>query len=313
MIDFIKAHFDNKGVMEKIITEQPRFDVTEIYNRNFESTTYPVRTKIDNLLINITNQGGYVSNSLHKYFNVKRKRGLQNFDDFTYGNLCECLDLLKKDLSGYDLSNTKLTKLEFGFNVDLEFSPSRLIQENVLFHKLKAPCYDPKNKLAMCIKKFEYDQYTVKIYDKSKQFSLDNKNILRFEICYTSKKQFNEFGIYNLNDLRNKKALKLMFEDLLKKYDELLIIDSYNGTVEMEKSDNTKITKYTNPSTWVDYTNNKNPSTKSKNSIKFKQLIKDNDLDGWQRYLRELLIEKFSELMGGQGEIRQIFPLANVA
>lgn len=315
MIDFIKAHFEHKGVMESTIINSPQFIVTELYNRNFENTTYPMRTKLHNLQVNITNSGGYISNSLHKYYNQKKGSALQNADDFNYNNLCECLDLLQADLEGYDLSNTRLTKLEFGFNIDLEYSPSKFIQENVLLYKLKSSCYDPKNKPEMCIKKFEYDQYTVKIYDKSLQFGLNgrSKNILRFEICYTSKRQFNDFGIFNLNDLRKRDALKLMFKDLLKKYDELLIIDSYKGTVEMEKSDNQKLIKYTNPSTWIDYTKNASPNTKSRHFKKFKQLITDNDLDDWQHGLRELLIEKFIELMGGQGEIRQMFSPANAA
>ena len=37
----------------------------------------------------------------------------------------------------------------------------------------------------------------LKIYDKAKQYKLD-ENILRYEIKYTRKREFNKLGVYTL-------------------------------------------------------------------------------------------------------------------
>ena len=299
MIDFIKAHFKGKHIVEQhLIKQRGEYLLEGKYNYSHGEKMYPLRSKRGNMFINITEKGGYIENSLHKHFNELIGEGNHNHNDFDYCNLIVALNALEGELN-YPLEDTVLTNLEFGFNIDLGKDPTHFLENNLLMYKAKSPCYNPKNNKTMKFKEFTYNEYRIKVYNKSLQYGLDKKgeNILRIEIKYKSKVQLNKFGIYNLLDLKNPSFMYSLFDDFLKKFDDLLIIDSYNGNSSMTRKERLFITHCTNPNYWIDLRNNFSRNIVSIKKRKLDVLIEKHELDTWKKELKSLLVKKFSDLI----------------
>jgi len=297
MIDFIKFRFnDYHLIKDQVFDNKANLSLMGKFDYIIDKDTYPIRGKLKTLDINITKKSAYLSNSLHKYWNSTNGLGVQNHNDFSFLGINACIDRLEKEL-GHDLSNTTLTNLEFGLNLDLgKICPTQFIDSNVLFYKLKLPCFAPKNKQKMKINSFNYKRYSLKIYNKSLQYGLEKQNLLRVEIKYLSKMEFNKFGIYNVKDLCKIEAQRELFKDLISKYDDLVIVDSYDGNSSMEKKDRELLLRFTNPGYWIETNNNCHPNTKTNRKKCFNKLIKDNNLDKWKIEIRNALIEKFEFL-----------------
>ena len=299
MIDYIKAYLKDKSLMESNLKNSRVKEFKGKMDMETKKLEYPLRAKYENLFINITEKGGHIENSIHKYFNEVAKNPPGNYSDFYYCDLVSALKTMESELK-YDLEKTILTRFEFGFNLHIGFNPTQILENNVLGYDLKSPCYNPKNDKNMKIKEFIYDQYVIKIYNKSLHYQLnddDNFDILRVEIKYKSKKVFNKFGIYNLNDLKNPTCLKLIFNDFMKKLEKLDIIDSYKGSDEMSIKKRNQFIKFTNENYWIDLKNNFHKNTVLNKKNEFKKMIEDYHLDTWKIEIMKLLHQKFNQLM----------------
>lgn len=305
MIDFIKVKLLDKTRMEQQLIKQKESYILEgKYNYTIADKMYPLRSRRENLFINITEQGGTIENSLHKFFNQLVGEGIHNFNDFDFCDVLYALNVLEEE-TNYPLEQTIITNLEFGFNIELNKCPTQFLEHHVLMHNYKSPCYEPKNDKGKKIKKFTYTEYEVKIYNKSLQYDkvkefkdrLIDRNILRIEVKYKSKKQLHKLGIYNLSDLKKPQNLQMLMQDFLRKYNDLLIIDSYNGNAEMSKKERQFITHCTHPNYWIELRNTKHFNTISNQKKKFQKLIRKYELDSWKKQLKKDILSKFNELM----------------
>jgi hypothetical protein len=298
MIDYIKAHFSDKVVVEKNLKNRDTYQPLEQkYDLTNSSLEYPLRTQIDGLHINITNKGGYVENSIHKYYNEIAQNPKGNYNDFYYCDLVCTLNILQQELK-YDLRNTTLTNLEFGFNIHIGINPTDFLENHVLMCDFKSPCYNPKNSASMKIKKFTYEQFEIKIYNKSLQYNLmgNNSDILRVEIKYKTKKILNQFGIYNLMDLQKPECISALFKDFIKRLGKLQIVDSYNGSDKMTKKEREEFIRFTNDNYWIKLRKEKPNSSCLSKKNKYEKMVKKYELDSWRKQLRKLLIDKFHQL-----------------
>ena len=305
MIDLVKAKFLDKDRIErKLISEKDNFPVDGQYSYSFAEKKYPLRSRRENLFINVTEKGATIENSLHKYFNNHVSGENQNFDDFHLCDILYALDALGHELD-YPLKDTILTSLEFGFNIEMDICPTKFLTNYVLMYDTKTPCYNPKNGKNKKIKKFIYTEYEIKIYNKTldqsrhKQFKslLEGTKILRVEIKFKSKRLLNGIGIYTLDDLRKPSIYHTLMETFLKKYENLLIIDSYDGSSLMGKKERRFISDCTHPNYWHKLKEEKHSNTVSNHKNKLKGLMKKYELDTWKKNLRIDLLNKFHELM----------------
>ena len=305
MIDYIRTKLVDKYKMEnKLIKEKRRYNVEGKYSYSNDEKIYPIRSRIENLYINLTEKGGYIENSIHKYFNNLVSNENQNFNDFYFCDILYALDVLEDEID-YPLEDTILTNLEFGFNIEMDICPTKFLENHVLMHNLKSPCYHPKNDRNMKIKKFTYTEYEIKMYNKTLDHSrfkafkerLKETNILRIEIKYKSKKQLNKLGIFNLSDLKNPKSYIALIHDFLEKYDDLLIIDSYKGNSFMNKKDSLFITHATHPNYWIDLRDNMHSNTVTNQKNKLKKLVNKHGLDSWKKQFKRDVLRKFNQLM----------------
>lgn len=305
MIDFVKGSFGNKSKVENFILRDETllrkgfFNAREIYSYSQEKFVYPIKAELHNMHINISKQGGYIMNSLHKLNNVLEGRDVGNYNDFSFLELIKTLEWIEKNLN-YPLNEISITNLEFGFNLDIDLNPSLVLDNNILMYDFQAPCYNPKNNRDIKIKKFTTTNYEIKVYNKSLQYQLEGElsTILRIEVKYKSRRLLNKLNIYSLEDLRNPNTLSDLYEDFCKKIDRLLIIDNYAGCDSMKKRDKEQIKSYTHPNFWINLKQNAHRNTVLKHKKQCLELIKKYDLNNWEEVLKDLIYEKFKSLMG---------------
>ncbi|EKT4553153.1 hypothetical protein JE945_002336 [Flavobacterium psychrophilum] len=294
MIDFVRVNYQDKNRLEHFVMNKENFKkVYTVLEYHSGEILYPYKTNLSNMEIVINEKGGYVKNSLHKLNNLLMTGEEQNYNDFGYSELCAITDYLKDNV--IDVMETKLTQLEYGFNINVPRSAESIIKETVLMHNLKRHTalrkFDGKGLLL----EFEYDNFIIKIYDKAKQYSLD-ENKLRFEIKFKKAIEFNKLGVYNLTDLKNKEILGNLFKYLMKRLNELIIVDNYSENLEIEKTDIDKLNAYSSFMFWETMTR-KTRNDKSEFKTDYFKLLEKYDLLKTKNMLKNQLVQKFEKLL----------------
>ncbi|KAA0130445.1 hypothetical protein FY557_01595 [Chryseobacterium sp. SN22] len=110
---------------------------------------------IDVLKILKSNYGkiSICQNSIHTYFNFKNDWGTGNYTDFPYGDILTAFQQLQGDLNE-DISDYKVTNLEFGLNIRTSLSPKQMLENNFLMFN-----FDEFNQHYTFKKKGSYKQY----------------------------------------------------------------------------------------------------------------------------------------------------------
>ncbi|MDU1889619.1 MAG: hypothetical protein E6767_02920 [Dysgonomonas sp.] len=300
MIDWTETKLLDKGLIDKYIKDGRRKKSTITYpSRDGSSDT--TLHRIHNLQLKAAPKTTTLGGSLHSFHNALNgftsghpKHKWVNYNDFTYSDLLEIINWLERSLS-YDLTQTSITLCEFGFNLKLDMSPKEFLENHVSMYKFRTPCKDPKYRDDMKIKKFELDDYYLKIYDKSLQFNLD-ENILRIEVGFKTD-ILRDYGIESLKDLTCTDKLDGLFGKMLNIYDDLLIVDRYDGCREMSGTEVRKIIKYTHPQHWIDLLGEKRYSTRSTHKAELQSLLQKYGLDSRKNYLRQLIIDEYRYLL----------------
>jgi len=146
------------------------------------------------------------------------------------------------------------------------------------------------------LKQFRHSNFFVKIYDKGKQFRLNN-NILRIEIKFIKAKEFQKMGIFNINDLKSHIILKKLFDHLINRFDELTIIDDFDELSIPDKKDYDLLCRYSNPIFWEEILKGSHQQKRARHKVVFNNLLERNDLLKTKAFLKTLLFEKFIYLI----------------
>jgi len=295
MIDFIKIHYSDKSRLEPFVKNAQNFvDLDMVLEYHSGEIRYPYRTKLDNMQVTLSENSGSVRNSIHKLFNLLKNSIEHNYNDFTYSNLYQTINYLSNKI--IDSNTTKITQLEFGLNITVSTPAENFIKKNILMHNLKNYNHNRKYYGKGELKQFDHHNYFIKVYDKAKQFQL-NENILRFEIKFIRPVEFQKMGIYCLEDLKDKSKLISLFKYLIKRFDELTIIDEFNSDMIGNEIDYNKLIKYINPNFWNEELENKSRQTKANYNKDFKRILIRYGLLKTKLYLRLQMINKFRFLL----------------
>lgn len=295
MIDFIRVHYDDKNQLETFVLDKTKFEKAfTVLEYHSGVIMYPYRVNLENMEIVINEKSGYVKNSIHKLNNLLLEGDEHNYNDFSYSQLCSMIDFLNDNV--IDIASNKITQFEFGLNIKIPVKPEDFISKNVLMHNFEKHTAIRKFKGRGYLLEFEHYNYKIKIYDKSKQYRIKKDNILRFEIKFLNSKEFNPLGVYNINDLKDVQVLNKLFNYLLKRYDELLIVDGFSSESISDK-DVQKLGMYSSFSYWENLINNNQRQTKMNNKRKYLKMLENYKLLERKNYLREQLIAKFKQLM----------------
>lgn len=254
---------------------------------------YPKRGKYKNLDVSITLINAYINGSLHKFRNLVLFDEDHNYNDFSFCQVKEVVAYLTKK---FNIENsTSLTNLEFGFNIDLSKNPQEIIDYNLLMYKNKHHYRDDKFGGKGDFKEFKTTDFSIKIYNKSKQYDL-NEHKLRIELKITSKRYLQKIGIFKLEDITENEVIFRLYERLLKEINELTIIDDFYIS-NIPKEDKDKLVKFTNPNYWKQL--KKEKSLKVYNRVKrdFNLLIVKHSLNKTKKEIIEKIELKFQELL----------------
>lgn len=293
MIDFVRIHYKDKSEFEPYVDNADNFnEVLKVFESNSGEIRYPSRTRIGVMDIVVTEKGGYVKNSLHKLFNYIHNEEDKNHNDFEYSKLCETIQHISRIPN---LTQTTLTNLEFGLNIRVDRPAEEILKKCVLMHNYKGYNHNRKFSGKGELKQFDHANYVIKVYDKAKQYNLPY-HVLRFEVKFTRRRDFNKAGIYNLDDLKCKENLKELFNIYMMRFDEMQIIDSILEE-SIEPEDFQKLSRFKNPNYWEEDIKEKSGTFKMRRRNEFKALIEKYNLNSTQAELRGLLIDKFNYLI----------------
>ncbi|WP_415376401.1 hypothetical protein [Patiriisocius sp. Uisw_017] len=294
MVDFVRLFWRDKARFEHFVVQEKNFaEVDTLFGLHTGQIKYPYRTGFNTMEVKVTAKYGYVFNSIHKAHNEIHLGEVQNHNDFGYDGICKMIDLIHSKV--IDVNTAKLTQFEFGFNIETPIPAEDIITNNVLMHKTKGPnhtrLFNGRGKL----KQFDHHNYVVKIYDKGKQYNLPS-NLLRFEIRFQKSKEFQKFGIYQLDDLKDKLKLRLLFKYVIERFSELTIVDQIDESL-IEQSDLNRLIRYNNPYYWQTTINRYSATTKMRHLRGYNELLIKYNLLNTKTLLKQLLLDKYLQLI----------------
>ena len=294
MIDNVKLFVLDKHGFENHIVKGKVIDLSTKFNQmTGEVEEYPKRGKDCNLNVGITLKTASILGSIHKYHNIRMDKGNQNYDNFYYSQIeTEIRGLIKK----YSIKNdTRITNLEFGFNLAVDKDPQVILDNNILMNNFKAPNKNLKFLGKGDYKEFQMTDYSIKVYNKSKQYKLKS-NVLRVELKITKKRFLELLGVFDLEDLLDKNILALVYGRFMELFEGLIIIDCFSPEI-IPENDYNKLNKYTNPSYWIRIKSEKSPRVISRLKKDFFILLNKYELLKTKNQIREKLNNKFFELI----------------
>lgn len=231
----------------------------------------------------------YISGSLHS----NQFEGA-NFNDFYYSMLVCQIDKIMT-IKGIDSNKMYLKNLEVGINIKVDFNILNHLERNLLVYKgnsFNQYKYDRMGKYIgfYCERPSRFE---VKIYDKSLQYNLPY-NLLRYEIKYKRMQTINKLGIYQLSDLSNKRNLELLFNEILTKFDYILLNEI--PPKKLSKAKKNYYQKVSNPIYWKCLNSEKN-NIKYQNERRKFEAFKHKYCTNIKNTLKSSMEAKFEELI----------------
>lgn len=293
MVDGVKIFISGHENFKDILQKSGNVDLkTPVSLFSGETKEYPMKGKFFNMDVVINLVTTYLSGSLHKLNNQIKERGNQNFDDYYFDDLKETVTLILDDFQIW--GKTSLTQLEFGFNICVSKNPKSFIHENLLMFNYADHNKDLNYRGKGKHKEYHMTDYSMKIYDKSKQNSL-NENLLRVEIRLLSKRLLRKLGVSKLEDLLRLEVLRLIYSQLINELNKCIIVDDYS-LENVDAATFNKLNLYTNPNFWIKSKKQKTPKQVYHLKKNFQMLIRKNSLDTLKREILEKCSLKFQQL-----------------
>lgn len=296
MIDFIKIIITDPRLISILWNNSilEFHSVKEIRISTDELRTVETR-KLKNLAFTRFYNRIEISHSIHYYFN----NGLHNANDFTIRDCINTINELKKILD-LDLKKCVIVNLEYGVNILPSFSTKDLII-SLKYHERNGFRLSTDLKYAKESARFYNDQIAntykkIKAYDKGVQkfkgVRYATENTFRFEVKSKKTRYINKFGIVTLHDLLNNDVYNRLSDELIKEWENVLVLDKITAF-----SNQNKIDKYLISDFWDNaLQGHRNSFTHHKN--RYHQLIESNT-ENIYNAIRKLIIEKVHQLKKG--------------
>jgi hypothetical protein len=206
----------------KELQETPFFWCGFKWVPNFQNTNqFPTYyyTKMNNLYMKLCGNQLYVSNSLHKMYKGN------NYESFTYKEVCEAFELLNNVLP-INIYTSKIIKISFGIVIK-EDAQKVLNEWQYYLGKVYLPM---KHKNKTYGAKYFLTDYQIKGYDKTfevknhNQINL-NENFFRFEIDNCRPRilnnKTNNIGVIEVSDIVDKVKFEKIGKMVLYKYNKI--------------------------------------------------------------------------------------------
>jgi len=243
MLDNIKFIVpDKEGLQNHIVNTQVIDLNTSVNLFTAEEDACLLKGKYFNMQVVSSCITAYVKGSLHKMTNLLKGGRSQNFNDLSFCSVSKTISNLKV---AFGLKKTSLTNLEFGLNISISKDPQYFLDYNLLMYDSENHNKDQKFRGKGDYKEFHKTDYSLKIYNKSKQYGIKS-NILRVEVKIVTKRKLNKLGVYSLEDLQKEDVMNRLYTFLCGELQKLTIIDDF-ARIEMYPADKNSLNEYTNP------------------------------------------------------------------
>lgn len=227
----------------------------------------------------------YIRGSLAKYFN----NGLNNAFDFDMQSVKDALNNLKH-IYNLDLDICTVHGLEIGFNIYLPITVEEFLQ-NLKHLKGSGLSTIYKNRKVIG-RKVEFQQYSIKIYDKGKQQSTNEKNFIRFEIAVNKMQFLKSYNIIDLKDIQDSYKIKSVALSLVEWVRKSIYYEKSMKYKSMSNFEQKKWIYFGNSVNWERYTRKQ----KDKANNYFNRLISDYCTHSIKNEVVSLMIEKINIL-----------------
>jgi len=226
--------------------------------------------------------------SLHKFYN----EGLHNANDYYLSDFKKTLNQLFDDI-GLNPDITPVNGFEFGVNIKLPTNPNETIKRLIL-HKCNAGLIDRIGK------RFEYTNFTLKIYNKSEQCRIEpyqSENILRVEIKVDKMIYIRKKGVHCsvLSDLLEFNVWKRFEQILIEMIQECLFVDFTTKEISLLSTKNRiKYLEYVNPMFWECLHPNRNKYSRER--AKCETFVSKHSKSNLKSNILNLITDKCTEL-----------------
>lgn len=293
MLDNIKFKvLDKDGLQDHIVNTQVVDLNTSVNLFTAEESPCLMRGSYFNMDVVFSCVTAYIKGSLHKMTNLLKGGESQNYNDLSFCSVSNTISHLKK---AFGLKKTSLTNLELGLNISISKDPQYFLDYNLLMYDSEGHNKDLKFRGKGDYKEFHKTDYSLKIYNKSKQYGLIG-NILRLEVKILTKRKLQKLGVYSLEDLQNKDVINGLYSFLWGELQKLTIIDDFTN-VQMPPVDRNSLNEYTNPNYWKKLSRDRTYKVRKDRKRKFKALIVKYGLDTTQKEVLKGVSEKFTAMM----------------
>jgi hypothetical protein len=200
------------GILQSTITHGGKFETLRITVK--ETTKAAIKGK-ETVTYYLRLDG-----SLHK-----NNFGGANFLPFTWNELQEQIKHIETSLQ-LDGETLELINLEIGVNVSLPFPVFPFLKNNLISYKGNSFNQYSQDKNGVCLGFVsELSQYSIKIYDKGKQYNLPG-NVMRFELRFTKMQKLKGLNIRVLSDLKDFQKVNSLLYLLLNAWENVLLFES---------------------------------------------------------------------------------------
>lgn len=199
------------GSMQHTITHRGKYETYQLTIKETTKIQISGKRSVSYFLV--------IDGSLHKnYF------GAANYLPFHWDHLQT--EIVKLDTGLHLSGNADIVNLEIGLNIPLQVPVFAFLKRNLIAYKgHQFNRYNP-DKGGLCLGYVcPLSHYSVKIYDKGKQFDLPY-NLMRFELRFLKMQTLNERGIKQLSDLTDFERVNDLLSLLISAWDNILLYDS---------------------------------------------------------------------------------------
>jgi hypothetical protein len=238
-----------------------------------------------------------IQGSLHIYFNNGT-----NETDFTFNDASIAIRALCSDMH-LNPSLARVTNLEFGVNVHPAFPASEIINQ-ILCYKNIRPLRPYEAKAGYYFIEFATSEYFVKVYDKGKQYGV--QNILRFEIKGRTNRYFKFAGVSTLCDLLNPNTMHVLGMKIRKVFTYMVFKDDEIEYSTLSRADQRVYLLMKDPNEWAQPKGLKT-STHLMREKRFKAIVEKFSISNYKGHLQHLIKLKI-DFLNEPGYLRILIP-----
>lgn len=285
MFDGTKIEINSESLCMELMNNPLLKFMTPIEEKTGE-LYFPKRTKYNNLSFALFESNRIeIRGSLHSYL-----KG-ENFSDFTFSELIDCLKDLEQKF-GIKSNEARISNLEFGVNLNTGFNPHEFCS-NLIAYK-----GEPFSKMRTSARNISigkenvFSQYAIKIYSKSLQYTKE-ENILRIENSVKRMKYLSEVGITHLSDLTDKSKIKALGRVLAENLSHVIVRDETVRNAKLTANERRIYTECSNPLEWESFDRKK----RHKKKIQFEEIISKHGARNWKELTETMILNKWTYLL----------------